>query len=58
MNYLKLELTHEQQFFLESFKRQSNKFSKEELIDLLITVQTQNFNYLNAYKSLLKDQHQ
>lgn len=55
MKPLNLNLTQEQEFFIERFKRQAHNFSKEELANLLIQVQSQCFAYQNAFKSVVKE---
>lgn len=58
MNPLNLDLTAEQQFFLERLKRTTPLMSKEELGRILIEVQSQCFGYQNAFKSVVGKQNQ
>jgi len=49
-----LELSYEQQFSMRAFEDQIKKLKKDELIDLMISLQTHNYVLKNTISSLVK----
>jgi hypothetical protein len=52
LNPLNTELTEDQLFFMETLKRKIKLFSKEELAQFVIDLQTQCFAYKNTINLL------
>jgi hypothetical protein len=56
MTQLNINLSSEQQFFIERLKRTIHQFPPDELARLVIDLQSQCFSYQNAFKSVIKNE--